>query len=68
MPVVTIDDPVKYGQALEVLLKNGGTVHTRFQHKMILTRRQFDRLVEEGVLPLGEESTDRGEEDGRSKR
>lgn len=63
MPVVEIRDTEKYDRAVGLLVRLGGTFHTRPTQKLIVDRRQFQALVGQGLVTAKKVSSN-----GRGKK
>ncbi len=50
MPVVQIRDTDQYDRAVRLLVRLGGTFHTRPTQKLIVNRHQFQALVGHGFV------------------
>jgi hypothetical protein len=50
MVMIEIRDPDKYDRAVGVLVRQGDVFHTRPTQKLIVTRRQLEALVTQGLV------------------
>ena len=48
---VSIKSKKKYGRAVALLVKAGGTFQTKPTQRLIVEKRQFSLLVESGLVP-----------------
>lgn len=50
MPAIAIRDEEKYGKALGLLIRRGGTFQTRPTRVLVIGLRQLEALVEAGLV------------------